>query len=472
MQKNKNSNYFTVAEMFCGCGGFSHGFARSGRFGVVFGNDIKKAALNSFRLNHSNKYEEPEIIEQDIRQVSIETIIEKLASRGVKKGELDCLIGGPPCQGFSQMRRSEERLDNKLVKFGGYNRLDQDPRNDLVLRFLEVASALRPKFILIENVPQMKTHGRTGKGESVMESVESVLRELGYDTDHAVVNAANFGVPQLRERLIIIASRICKASFPEETHGDPNLFSKKSNLSPWVTVADAIKDLPQPPVGSVDVLGGSSLKTYSDIQVSDYAKKMRSSSVFPFNHLTRKYSRDIIETIKEMRQGETWDAASERKRKEYDALIESEIGNGKTREQVIDSLVKKKLINPKFFKKYYWSAYTRLAWDKPALTITANANFLGSGRFTHPTENRGITMREAARLQSFDDDFKFVTSATGDEDTRNIGIGLDMIGEAVPPVLAEAFAQHIAVELEHYYLEKNCSEKNNESTIVLPANAK
>ena len=105
-------------------------------------------------------------------------------------------------------------------------------------------------------------------------------------------------------------------------------------------------------------------------------------------------------------------------------------------------------INPVFYRDYYWSAYTRLAWDSPALTITANANFLGSGRFSHPTELRGITMREAARLQSFDDDFRLVTSMNDDNDTTRVGIGMDMIGEAVPPILSQAIATHLASQLD------------------------
>jgi DNA (cytosine-5)-methyltransferase 1 len=101
-----------------------------------------------------------------------------------------------------------------------------------------------------------------------------------------------------------------------------------------------------------------------------------------------------------------------------------------------------------FSKRYYWSAYTRLHWDRPALTITANANFLGSGRFTHPERDRGITMREAARLQSFDDAFTFYTSKNPRRRTEKIGIGLDMIGEAVPPLMGRAIASAIAAQLD------------------------
>ena len=100
---------YTVVELFCGCGGLSHGFTRSGHFRVVFGNDIKGAALRTFVHNHSRKQAPPAVLKGDIREISIHQIEEVLQEQGVAPGELDCLIGGPPCQGFSQMRRSEER---------------------------------------------------------------------------------------------------------------------------------------------------------------------------------------------------------------------------------------------------------------------------------------------------------------------------------------------------------------------------
>ena len=91
---------------------------------------------------------------------------------------------------------------------------------------------------------------------------------------------------------------------------------------------------------------------------------------------------------------------------------------------------------------------TRLAWNSPALTITANANFLGSGRFSHPASLRGITVREAARLQSFDDDFRFITSTSNDTGPERIGVAMDMIGEAVPPNLSQAIAESLAHQLD------------------------
>jgi DNA (cytosine-5)-methyltransferase 1 len=150
-----------------------------------------------------------------------------------------------------------------------------------------------------------------------------------------------------------------------------------------------------------------------------------------------------------MRPGKTWDAESERMRAKYARAI-SKLAKSKsiTPKRAKKELERSGLINPVFFRDYYWSAYTRLAWDAPALTITANANFLGSGRFSHPTELRGITMREAARLQSFDDDFRLITTDNDDVDTTRVGIGMDMIGEAVPPMLSQAIAAHLASQLD------------------------
>lgn len=450
MRKANETPKYTIAEFFCGCGGTSHGFFRSGGFRVVLGNDIKKAALRTFVKNHSVGKWIPETIEGDIRSVPIEQIEAALERQGVKKGQLDCLVGGPPCQGFSQMRRSQDRLQDGLVRFKGYDRLDEDPRNDLVLRFLEIANALQPKIIIIENVPQMLKHGHNGVLGGLAENVKSILQEMGYLVDVDVLNAADYGVPQLRERSFFFASRIGKVIFPKPTHTNPE--EKQAGLLPWNTVADALSDLPSSP-SRTEVLAGGQVRHYVKLRkLSTYAQLMQSKVQFPSNHITRSYRQEVLNIIKIMKPGETWNSACERMQKKYDKLIKNYIGNHSTEGKTISPntaksrLIKDGLINPVFYRQYYWSAYTRLAWDRPALTITANCNFLGSGRFTHPEQDRGITMREAARLQSFDDDFTFITSEKKD-DTTGIGIGMDMIGEAVPPLLGEAFARSAIVML-------------------------
>ncbi|HHM4719942.1 TPA: DNA cytosine methyltransferase [Pseudomonas aeruginosa] len=451
---------YSLAEFFCGCGGTSRGFTRSGRFNAVFGNDIKAEALRTFEFNHRQDELPPVTLREDIRLLEIERIHDALRDRGVARGELDCMIGGPPCQGFSQLRRSEHREKGKIVKFKGYSQLAHDPRNDLVLRYLEVAEALQPKFLVIENVPQMLNHGFDGRLGKLSEIVIQMLeRDLGYKVEVAVLNCADYGVPQLRERAVFIASSIGSVSMPSPSHCDPsNERLLREGRSPWVTVADAISDLPMPSIAEDD-LGGQELQLYGAMP-SPYAQQMRSAVEFPYNHITRLYRKSVLDIIKEMRPGKTWDAESERMRSQYAKKIQEFSNAGRlSLEAAQAELERSGVINPVFYKDYYWSAYSRLAWDSPSLTITANANFLGSGRFTHPTEMRGITMREAARLQSFDDDFRFLTSDVESMDTARIGIGMDMIGEAVPPLLSKAIALHLAAQLDGYSASADSTAK-------------
>jgi DNA-cytosine methyltransferase len=411
----------------------------TGRFRVVFGNDVKSFALRTFELNHTRDGGAPLVLRQDIRTVSDREIANKLEAEGISN--LDCLIGGPPCQGFSQMRRSEERRVSGIVRFGGYNKLDQDPRNDLVLRFLEVAAALRPKVVVIENVPQFLSHHHDGKRGGIAEQVEAVLEELGYHVSCGVVNAADFGVPQIRLRAVIVASRIGQVGLPEETHSNPEELLGASR--PWTTVRDAIGDLPlDPPVR--DALGGSVLGNYGKLLASAYARLMRTSKAFPFNHVTRNYQRRILQIIREMQAGETWDKASERMQGSYAGLLARAVSAGETEAVAQRRLEAEGAIIPVFYKRYYWSAYTRLSWTRPALTITANANFLGSGRFTHPERDRGITMREVARLQSFDDAFTFYTPSDPKRQTENSGVGMDMSSRRLCSTVANPGSRRVS----------------------------
>jgi DNA (cytosine-5)-methyltransferase 1 len=295
----------------------------------------------------------------------------------------------------------------------------------------------------------MLNHGFQGRLGHLSETVIDILqKDLGYSVAVKVLLAADYGVPQLRERAIFIARANGTASFPEPTHIDPTLIKDGvTNRKPWVTVKEAIGDLPAH-IRIGDRLGGSPISSYLP-NASDYALDMQSQCCFPSGHVTREYRKSVLELISNMKPGETWDNGSARMRKHYQKKIKQLAKEANIPEDVARSqLVLAGKINETFYKDYYWSAYTRLAWDAPALTITANANFLGSGRFTHPDEMRGITVREAARLQSFDDDFQFVTSDNSDaDDEKRIGVAMDMIGEAVPPKLAQALAEHISAQL-------------------------
>ncbi len=454
---NISDSTYTVAEFFSGCGGLSHGFSRTGRFQVVFGNDVKEFALKTFKLNHIFNGVSPITLQKDIRLTTDSELKQTFKNLGIGEGELDCIVGGPPCQGFSQMRRTETRKDSEIARFGGYNKLDNDLRNDLVLRFLEVVAVLKPKVVVIENVPQFLSHYHDGKKGGIAQQVEEIFTELKYEMSCDVLNAADYGVPQLRQRAIIIASRIGKIDLPPSSHQNPEAqmeFGKKG----WVNVADAISDLPSDAPLS-DNLGGT-LGGYLQVPLNDYTQLMRTSPEFPYNHITRSYRDSLLKIIGHMRQGETWDEASARMRKTFEPILTQSILDGESRADMLERLDSEGTIVGAFYKTYYSSAYTRLDWNRPALTITANANFLGSGRYTHPTQNRGITMREAARLQSFDDAFTFYTSNESGKETENIGVGLDMIGEAVPPLLAQAIASNIVKKLD--------SKKDGDLVSTLP----
>lgn len=323
--EKKKKEPFTVAELFCGCGGVSHGFWQTRRFKTVFGNDVKKHALRTFELNHTHDEFAPFVLQDDIRTVTDASIVDALQFKGVEN--LDCLIGGPPCQGFSQMRRTKARKGSELVRFGGYNKLDQDPRNDLVLRFLEVAVALNPKVIVIENVPQFLSHYHDGHRGGIAQQVEEILGQMGYEVVCGIVNAADYGVPQLRQRAVIMASRVGRITLPVQTHCDPKLLTSRKG-HPWVTVQDALADLPADPQLHEALAGQRD--AYIATPQNTFAKLMRTSKTFPYNHITRNYQSQVISIIKKMRAGETWDEASDRMRKKYGKLVAKEVEQGKS----------------------------------------------------------------------------------------------------------------------------------------------
>lgn len=312
----------------------------------------------------------------------------------------------------------------------------------MVLRFMEIVDHLRPNVVVIENVPQFLKHYHDGKKGGLADTVEDLLTDMGYHVTCAIVLAADYGVPQLRNRAIVIGSRFSKIEL-EPTHGQNSALGDGSH----VTVFDAISDLPTP---SKQEAKSSYVAKDSEHSFQKMMRKRR--RLVPNGHTTREYSKSVSELIAEANSGENWDEISQRKRIEYENLIRQSQKKGESLKATRERLEKAGAINPRFYKKYYWSAYTRMNWHSPALTVTANCNFLGSGRYTHPEQNRGITPREAARLQSFDDAFSFPT----DPETKIIprSLAMDMIGEAVPPILAKCIAKQIIDHFSQHSHEK------------------
>ncbi|MGB5062702.1 MAG: DNA cytosine methyltransferase [Candidatus Competibacter sp.] len=376
-----------VIDLFCGTGGFSKGFENSkyGNFEVVFGIDLLPNSVETFKRNHKKAFS----VVGDIRKLRKAEVVEKLL---VKRGDIAVIVGGPPCQGFSSIRPFRSANDN-------------DPRNTLFEEFASYINFFRPKVFVLENVTGLATH----KNGDTIEAMQSCFSDLGYDCDWRLLNSAHYGIPQKRERLIIIgAERGGVVGFPEPTHlfngptigckdkskvmavGSNDLFLNKKFL-PAITVMDAISDLPS-------ISSGEEATVYDKVAKTPYQYARRKNAKQLYLHSSTAHSKKMLEIIK------------------Y---------SGKN----IDC-IPKHLITSGFS-----SCYSRLDADKPAVTITVNFVHPASNRCIHPQQDRALTPREGARLQSFDDDFEFFGNRTQI---------VKQIGNAVPPLLGQVIAEKIA----------------------------
>jgi DNA (cytosine-5)-methyltransferase 1 len=363
----------TVIDFFCGVGGLSLGFAAAG-YNILGGNDLDQFALDAFVLNHPHAVAWRGAVEQ----LSPGRV---LRDTGLRVGELDVLVGGPPCQGFSR-NRARRHVEGKFI---------DDPRNYLFKEFLRFVKGLQPRTIVIENVADMlvKADGRFAH------EISNNLRSLGYATTAAVLNAADFGVPQRRKRAIILGSREGILPLPSPTHSEsPNLGSPFP-LSPCLTIWDAIGDLASLAEG--DML---SPRPYESEPFTAYQKERRGDCQFVTEHVSYRMSSVQRERLRYLSEGDGAEKLPKR-------------------------------LAP---KSGYGSAYRRMARDITALTVTTWMYHPGSGMFYHPTDARMITLREAARLQSFDDSVQFAGGKVAK---------CRQVGNAVPPLLARAIGETI-----------------------------
>jgi len=386
-----------VLDTFAGAGGFSLGFELAG-CKVVGGIEIDSWASETFAHNHKDAL----VIKRDIQLIGDDEFRDLFADR-----RPDILLGGPPCQGFSVCRKNSGD--------------PTDPKNSLFVEFLRVARVLQPDYVIMENVPNIEK-ARTQRGESVIGIVERELKELGYRVNHAILEATDFGIPQIRKRLFVVASiHELESPFPTATHcirgGVDDLFGRSLERCP--TLWEAISDLPALEAGE-----GSDVQDYTQAPENNYQRGLRKGSKQLWNHTAMRHSQRMVERFSAMACGQSVSDVA----KHLHPLKRN--GNGEISEKIYDQNNR------------------RMHPDRPCHTIPASfyANFV------HPHQHRNFTPREGARLQSFPDSFVFKGKPTvvshkllareGREEEKHL-CQYNQIGNAVPPLLAKAIADNL-----------------------------
>lgn len=339
---------YKIVDLFSGAGGFQIGFEEIG-FDVVLSTDFDKDCET---VHHMNRPNVP-FLKMDIHDLNAEIIRQYID----ENENIDVLIGGPPCQGFSTI--------GKRISSDPEKRKEYDPRNDLFKEYIRILMYLKPKFFLMENVEGLLTREK-GK---IFEEIKRTFKQTGYDFNYVILNAADYGVPQIRNRVFFYGNRVgVKMHPPEPTHGE------KMGI-PYTTVGSAISDL-------------------ADIEINK-----------AINHVPLKHGPINI--------------------KRYSLIPEG----GRLPEDDLP---------PELYRKNFGNTFKRLHRNKPSLTMVPGHNAFP----IHPWLNRSLTVREAARLQSFPDDYIFA----GPRQKQCM-----QVGNAVPPLLAKKWASYLKEELDAYY---------------------
>ena len=382
-----------VIDLFSGVGGLTLGLRNAGfRVGLAVDNDAACEAT------HRRNLPDVPFLRADLQRVSARDL--RLAA-SLPAGELDLLAGGPPCQGFSIIGQRE------LL----------DPRNSLLHHFMRLAGELRPRVFLIENVPGLATLARG----AVLRQLGAAFDAAGYNVDVAELLAAQYGVPQMRWRMFFVGWRrdlASKGGFPSPTHGPwgigdlvPNRTVTPEAAAGFLTIRDAIGDLP--PVGA-----GGTARRYDTPPEGPYQQAMRLEAPGELhNHYAARLAPQNIDRIRRLAPGEDWRS------------------------------LPAELLPPGMrgaLRKDHTRRFRRMEWTGIARSVITRFRDPKSGEYIHPEQHRTISIREAARLQSFPDWFVF-------EGTHSQQY--DQVGNAVPPLLANA----IGLEL-HAMLVANCPD--------------
>lgn len=349
---NHRDNSFTAIDLCCGAGGLTLGLKRAG-FNVVAGVEVDPEIAKTYKANHPTT----NLLIRDVRDVTGKEILELT---GLK--EIDLIAGCPPCQGFSKLTDKYHR---------------KDPRNDLVLEMTRLIEEIKPKMVMMENVP-----GLAIRGKNVLDEFVSRLESMGYLVNKGILQLADYGVPQSRRRFVLLAGKGFSIPFPKRTHcrkGD-----KEKKLKPWLTLADAIKNMEKP------------------ISFSQ-AKERGGPQKFNW-HVVRDLKEITIERLKALTAGNSRGALPMELRPK--CHVQSNEG--------------------------FQNVYGRLSWEKISPTITSGCTTPAMGRFGHPDELRAMSIREAALIQTFPKKYKL--------DTEFMDKACDLVGNALPYLFARKVA--------------------------------
>ena len=388
-----------VLDLFAGAGGFSLGFRLAG-CEIIGAVEIDKWAAETFANSGSNFT----VIQRDLTAITNDDFKELF-----KNKQPTIILSGPPCQGYSVC------LKNKGDP--------KDPRNNLFRELIRVASIFEPELLIMENVPNM-LKARTNSKEKAIALLEKELINIGYYVYVKILQATDYGIPQIRKRLFVIASKKeLKNPFPSPTHSvvnnnNPSLFNY---LKPCPTLWDAISDLPPLEAGE-----GAEESNYTKEPLNEYQKILRNGNKTLFNHKAMNHSKRMVERFAAMTLGDSC-------------------------KDLPQHLWPRQRNSTEIAKRVYDQNNRRMYPDKPCHTLPASfyANFV------HPYQHRNFTAREGARIQSFPDSFRFMGKPTvvshkllareGRFEEKYL-CQYNQIGNAVPPLLAKAIATNLLKE--------------------------